>query len=368
MSGVHRKKRINVGCVTYTNDVNFIGMLKEKWGHEVLQFDDVLDDFLPSKAAPCNQGTILTEMRTPILATVGDAVLEVTDALCDACQILCESVADNVCSSLDAFSESIFLSECSHKLIGSKVPTLEEELAALDNKDPGTLLAEQSTEESVKKDILCNGRCELCNTKQLQCDDELVEGNSVKNAPTEDWNLLEDAEASTELVARSATLKHAYVLLITSRSDPSFYILPKGGLHAKESPCCGALRECWEESGVSGHCEGEIPLNAATFQRCRDYIKKKEVLEEEETRLNANVFQESGPALPDRDSKGRKIKEWHWFSVPAAHVSCEWPECNERKRIWVPVNHLSKLKRLRTDARYIVDAWLAQSVQYELVL
>jgi 8-oxo-dGTP pyrophosphatase MutT (NUDIX family) len=42
------------------------------------------------------------------------------------------------------------------------------------------------------------------------------------------------------------------VLLIRSKKDPSLWVFPKGGIEAGETPQIAALRETFEESGVSG--------------------------------------------------------------------------------------------------------------------
>jgi 8-oxo-dGTP pyrophosphatase MutT (NUDIX family) len=42
------------------------------------------------------------------------------------------------------------------------------------------------------------------------------------------------------------------VLLVRSKKDPSLWVFPKGGIEAGETPQVAALRETFEEAGVSG--------------------------------------------------------------------------------------------------------------------
>lgn len=74
------------------------------------------------------------------------------------------------------------------------------------------------------------------------------------------------------------------ILLVTSRTHPGRLIFPKGAIKSHESPRHAALRETWEEAGVTG-------------------------------------------TLLDRLSE-------NWYVLRVEEVAEEWPERGERERWW----------------------------------
>jgi hypothetical protein len=97
-----------------------------------------------------------------------------------------------------------------------------------------------------------------------------------------------EAGAGTRLPA-------ALVLFINSRSHPEQYVLPKGGVHRDEPICCGALRETWEEAGVTGRIDPCVrPLRVES---------PKDV--------------------------------GYWFDLIIDRIYQSWPEQDERTRIYV---------------------------------
>ena len=63
------------------------------------------------------------------------------------------------------------------------------------------------------------------------------------------------------LVVRRTDGGHA-VLLVSSRRDPSVWVLPKGHIEAGESPEQTASREVREEAGIEGDVVGFVPGGA----------------------------------------------------------------------------------------------------------
>jgi diphosphoinositol-polyphosphate diphosphatase len=52
------------------------------------------------------------------------------------------------------------------------------------------------------------------------------------------------------------------VLMITSKSNPAYLVVPKGGVEGNETFLEAALRETFEEAGITGHVRsGPIKIN-----------------------------------------------------------------------------------------------------------
>ena len=48
------------------------------------------------------------------------------------------------------------------------------------------------------------------------------------------------------------------VLLVRSKKDPAIWVFPKGHIEPGETPAATAIRETWEEAGVSGELDGPV--------------------------------------------------------------------------------------------------------------
>jgi 8-oxo-dGTP pyrophosphatase MutT (NUDIX family) len=49
-----------------------------------------------------------------------------------------------------------------------------------------------------------------------------------------------------------------HVLLVRSKKDPSIWVFPKGHVEPGETDAAAALRETWEEAGVTGDIGAEV--------------------------------------------------------------------------------------------------------------
>lgn len=115
------------------------------------------------------------------------------------------------------------------------------------------------------------------------------------------------------------------ILLVTARSKPEKLIIPKGGLHHGEAPCCGAMRETWEEAGVTGACGPPINLSASPKR------KKKHI-------------------------------KYHWFELIIKKILERWPEDSQRRRLWLDTTNLDddalNNLALKPFTRHLIKAWL----------
>ena len=84
------------------------------------------------------------------------------------------------------------------------------------------------------------------------------------------------------------------ILMVTSKSNSSYFVVPKGGVEEGESLLEAALRETFEEAGITGHV------------RC-------------------------GPF---------EINEVSWFEMIVTQEFPEWPESRKRQRKWFKVKDL----------------------------
>lgn len=127
----------------------------------------------------------------------------------------------------------------------------------------------------------------------------------------------ETGSESTDLMTFSPLL-----LMVTARSDPTKLIFPKGGLHKREDAIAGALRETWEEAGVTGICS---------------------------------------TAILEPSEHGGDTKFW-CFEMDVAKIHKSWPERDQRRRVWLDTTNLdsSSIKKLHTKSfsRRVLKLWL----------
>jgi bis(5'-nucleosidyl)-tetraphosphatase len=90
------------------------------------------------------------------------------------------------------------------------------------------------------------------------------------------------------------------VLLVRSRKDPTIWVFPKGHIERGESPAAAAVRETFEETGVTGDIAGPIgaPLE---FQSGQETVSVQYFL----------IRAQSERASPERRDK-------QWLSVDDA--------------------------------------------------
>ncbi|KAJ1969890.1 hypothetical protein IWQ62_000323 [Dispira parvispora] len=94
------------------------------------------------------------------------------------------------------------------------------------------------------------------------------------------------------------------ILLISSRQDPQRYILPKGGWERNETREEGAVRETFEEAGLEA--------------RVVNYLGTWDL-------------------HPKKDTERVKC-EMAFYELAVDKVHDEWPEKEERRRMWVTFN------------------------------
>ncbi|KAI8050238.1 NUDIX hydrolase domain-like protein [Syncephalis plumigaleata] len=110
------------------------------------------------------------------------------------------------------------------------------------------------------------------------------------------------------------------VLLVSSRSSPDRWILPKGGWESDETKQRSAEREAWEEAGVVGEIVNEIGV-------WNTFSKKK----------------------PDKAKAQFTVFE---MKVTKSHDT--WPEQSFRKRQWFDLEEAQKV---------VKHAWMVEAIQ-----
>lgn len=115
------------------------------------------------------------------------------------------------------------------------------------------------------------------------------------------------------------------IMLISSRSHPSEFILPKGGVEKNESPQQSALRECWEEAGI----KGSITRSLGLFNHTK--LKKSNQAPEsvfEFFEMKVEKMEEVWPEMKFRkrivvtiDEALRIVKDRPWFKEPLMKCS-----------------------------------------------
>ncbi|KAK9454149.1 hypothetical protein V1511DRAFT_502896 [Dipodascopsis uninucleata] len=100
------------------------------------------------------------------------------------------------------------------------------------------------------------------------------------------------------------------VLVVSSMQRQDRFIVPKGGYEIDEpTPEDAALREAWEEAGVTGNIT-----------------------------VGLGVIEDSRPAKYFESNTDRAIPpraEYHFFEMIVDRVHDQWPESNKRLRKWI---------------------------------
>lgn len=134
-----------------------------------------------------------------------------------------------------------------------------------------------------------------------------------------------------------------YVLCVSSSRRPNKVVLPKGGWEFHESVEEAALRECWEEAGVSGTVT-KFLLKQADSRPPKDYTPQTSV-NGSPTESNASaceyginskgeeVTKYKGLEFPKGSMPSRS--EYQYFQVFPTSVHNEWPESDKRIRKWL---------------------------------
>lgn len=121
---------------------------------------------------------------------------------------------------------------------------------------------------------------------------------------------------SSSSLSLSSNSEHVpHFLLVSSREHPSSLILPKGGLHTGETGCCGAMRETWEEAGITGAC-GRLITST-----------------------------ENSHSIA------------YWYELNVHRIYSQWPEASERERVWIPISEIDQVERIRKPALKVIQHW-----------
>ncbi|RKP10973.1 NUDIX hydrolase domain-like protein, partial [Thamnocephalis sphaerospora] len=86
--------------------------------------------------------------------------------------------------------------------------------------------------------------------------------------------------------------EHGRVMLVSSRSRPNEWILPKGGWESDESKERSAEREAWEEAGVLGQITRQVGVWIKPSKKHAPRIKSRFSVYELEVRETRDVWPE----------------------------------------------------------------------------
>ncbi|KAI5791634.1 NUDIX hydrolase domain-like protein [Peziza echinospora] len=125
------------------------------------------------------------------------------------------------------------------------------------------------------------------------------------------------------------------ILVVESTHRKNHWVLPKGGYETDEAtPEDAALREAWEEAGITGHivkCLGEIP----------------------DPRLVTTTSPSTPPTTPPSNNSAipqgaaptkivRNKSLFIFFEVGVDREESHWPEMHKRTRRWLTFDEASK--------------------------
>ncbi|ONH67026.1 Diphosphoinositol polyphosphate phosphohydrolase DDP1 [Cyberlindnera fabianii] len=133
-------------------------------------------------------------------------------------------------------------------------------------------------------------------------------------------NQLFNPETGARMVAGCVCLNSTRdrVLLVSSSAKKSKWVLPKGGIELDEPEFHrAAIRETWEEAGVTGVIVGELPV----VHDMRPPKKWGTKIDNEEY-IRTGVMK-----TPPRS-------EFHFFEMVVREEHDVYPECKERTRKW----------------------------------
>lgn len=179
--------------------------------------------------------------------------------------------------------------------------------------------------------------------------------SSVKPAPgnretaKDRFNPVTGARLVAGVVVLSNTVSHPseepgkYVLCVSSSRHPNKVVLPKGGWEFNETVEEAALRECWEEAGVSGTVTRFL-LRQADSRPPKDYTPQTSAKGSPtgstasacEYGVNSNgeeVTKYKGLEFTKGNMPSRS--EYQYFQVAPTGVYSEWPESDKRIRKWL---------------------------------
>lgn len=148
--------------------------------------------------------------------------------------------------------------------------------------------------------------------------------------PSTGARLVAGVVALSNIVSHPTEPPGKYVLCVSSSRHPNKVVLPKGGWESHESVEEAALRECWEEAGVSGTITRFL-LRQADSRPPKGYDPAlcqthRNPAGEEVTKYKGLEFAKG--AVPSRS-------EYRYFQVLPTGVAESWPEADKRIRTWL---------------------------------
>ncbi|ODV90091.1 hypothetical protein CANCADRAFT_25156 [Tortispora caseinolytica NRRL Y-17796] len=122
------------------------------------------------------------------------------------------------------------------------------------------------------------------------------------------------------------------ILLISSSSHKDRWVLPKGGHECDETIEETAIRESWEEAGVTGQIIKELPVTKKAHSK---FVAKT---------IGTQAL----------------VSELHFFVFKVISIDDKWPESN-RKRKWVKAKEAIKLLSSRPELSTLVEYVVSDS-------
>lgn len=181
-------------------------------------------------------------------------------------------------------------------------------------------------------------------------------------------------------------MEETLVLLITSRSHPDILVFPKGGVKRGETAEQAAKRETWEESGAKGQvltCLSErAGLKGNLYNDDGIFSFDPESSPEDNNEAQRVIFEdriegelvvisaqndtdpEVSPTLgldnaiccPTRSHNTElSLEHCRWFLLLVEEEDEDWPERNQRQRMWMSLADAQHLKNIRHNTRSLLN-------------
>lgn len=154
------------------------------------------------------------------------------------------------------------------------------------------------------------------------------------------------AKTGARLVAGTVILSRDRnkVLLISSEARPDCWIVPKGGVEKDEpDPEASAIRETWEEAGVTGKI-----------------VRSLGIVEDKRPPKTwpSDTTQGALSTWPPRS-------EFHFYELEFEAMDDVFPECHKRKRYWATYSE-AKDKLMWDNRAELVEALERSSINKQL--
>lgn len=129
------------------------------------------------------------------------------------------------------------------------------------------------------------------------------------------------------------------MLLVSSSAKPKKWVLPKGGVESDEPDyVSAAIRETWEEAGVTGDITGKLP-----------------VVEDMRPPKHWGSMKEDDRGVLTHPPRS----EFHFYEMAVEREHDKYPECKERRRCWF--TYEDAVRELRDNKRLELAACVESS-------